>query len=87
MEAGYARSEEELPASSINHLDEVVLLQDKITFWRRNIPCAEGLRTAAAPGPVNLIALQRQMQLGWAAAAAPPVAPPENLIGDLVGWR
>ena len=78
VEAAYSRALEEQPAESTNHHDEVVFLDDKIAFWRAQIPVAAG----GAPAG-NMLELQRAMQLQGAAADDPP----EVLSGDLVGWR
>ena len=80
-EGGYQRAGEEQQASEVNSYGETILLQDKIAFWRANIPAAAGF---PAPAP-NLVELQRTLQLGWYAADG--VAPPAVLQNNLVGWR
>ena len=76
VEGGFTRAAEEQPEQTINHFDEVVYLEEKISFWRRHIPIAGG-----TPGDLNLMELQRHIQLQWS------VDPPEVLMGDLLGWR
>ena len=78
MEGAYSRAVEEQLSEETNHLGETVYLEDKIAFWRANIPSAAGL-----PGVVNLMALQRQLQLNWPLHGEAP----EVLMGDLLGWR
>ena len=79
-EGGYQRATEEQDAAAQNSYGEMILLQDKITFWRNNIPAAAGL-----PLQPNLVEEQRQLQLTWYAADGMP--PPAVLLTDLCGWR
>ena len=78
VESGYQRAEEEQEPVVRNHLNEAIRLQDKIAFWRVDIPIAAGLQHRP-----NMLDLQRRLQVTPRA----PGADPEVLHGDLVGWR
>ena len=84
MEAGYHRAKEEQPASQVNHLGEVILLEAKIAFWRQRIPEAAGVLEGHEE---NYLLVQRAMQHAWAAARGGGRPVVELLHGDLIGWR
>ena len=79
-EGGYMRAAEEHAPAETNEYGESIRLQDKIAFWRANIPAAVG-----QPGQPNLVEEMRQVQLQWYAADG--VLPPAVLFTDLCGWR
>ena len=81
VEAGLRHALEELPAETQNSQGETVRLEDKIQFWRDNIPEARGIPEAG-----NLLVLQRHMQMDASWSQRPPSGS-AVLYGDLVDWR
>ena len=77
MEGSYSRAAEELQPTYTNTYGEVVRLQDKITFWRNNIPEAAG-----TAGGINLLEEQQRLQV-----AQPGLQPDAVLYADWVPWR
>ena len=82
MECGYKRATEEQLEEETNQAGETIYLEEKIQYWRDNIPCAEGL-----PELRNPMYLQRQMQMVWRAHEIGRAPDSKVLMGDLLGWR
>ena len=85
VESGYSRATEELPASWTNEVTgETILLQDKIAFWRREIPEATG-----NPACRNVLLAQRSLQQDTQVVGLLEtwMQQPIILVGDLAGWR
>ena len=79
VESGYRRAIKELEPWSWSESQEQVWLEDKIEFWRAQIPEAVG-----QPGVHNFLLEQQQVQIASIGLLAQPG---ELLYGDLVAWR
>ena len=80
MEGAYRRALEELPPTAVSPGGQTVHLDEKIAFWRQNIPDAAG---ATIPDGY-LLEAQRDLQLNGVLGG---IAAGTCLHGDLVGWR
>ena len=87
VEGAFRRAGDELEATTLNHAGELITLDQKIQFWRENIPEAAGQPNL--PGG-NLLEAQRRLQMDqeWTGGMPRDAGMPRALLlGDVLDWR